>query len=117
LTADNLRILVEQIQEENISTSSAQLAANYKQIDSASDQLAATIQELANGANSQGGQVSESSQAVEEVVANVRDINERLKALDTSTDKAMENADLGSDAIERKLKINGSHPRECSKGF
>jgi methyl-accepting chemotaxis protein len=105
-TTDNLRTLVEQIQKgaENISSSSEQLAVNYKQINSASDQLEVTIQEIADGANNQGQQVTETSQAVEEVVENVKDINERLKLLDKNTDKAMENADNGSDVIEESIE-------------
>ncbi len=100
-TAENMRLLITQIQKamENVSASSQQLALNTKQIETASEQVAATVQEIASGAGEQSQQVAETSQAVDEVVGGIRSINEKTKLLDKNADEVMENAQRGNQTI------------------
>ncbi|SET64365.1 methyl-accepting chemotaxis protein [Natronincola peptidivorans] len=106
-TVDNLRVLIEQIQDatQTITSSSQKLADNAKELDDSSEIISNNTQELANGANEQSESVADIGEAATEMVKSIQNINEKLNILDKSTDSVMGKAEVGNIAVNENINV------------
>jgi methyl-accepting chemotaxis protein len=98
MALDNLNVLLYQISEtaRTIEESSTEMLSTGEEMNTNSREIASSIAQMSNGAQTQVSKVDESSNLVEGILLNSRDMGEKSEAINIAAKKGVENSEKGT---------------------
>jgi methyl-accepting chemotaxis protein len=102
---NNLRNLVTEIQSTsmNVSSTSQELASSAEEMNASTQQVSSAIQQISKGAQSQAGQVEDTTRVVKEMAGSVDDVTSRAVLAAEEAGKSSTSARSGRKTIEEAV--------------
>ncbi|UII55342.1 methyl-accepting chemotaxis protein [Cytobacillus spongiae] len=102
----NLKELVQKVIDtsQHVAASSEQLSANADETSKASEQIASSIQEVSSGAEIQLNRVSSSTNIVQQISIDIRDISTRADRVAQSSQHTLDKAQSGEAIIQNAIE-------------
>lgn len=100
---DNLSRLIAQISEvaNTVETSSTEMLTSGEEMNLNTGEIASSIGEMSNGAQKQVHKVDESSQLVESILGNAKEMGEKSNAINMAAQQGVNNSSKGSEIVNK----------------